>query len=100
MPASPARLLDHPNCKGDTLSTVGVATMSYPASSIAAFNMGGVMPRGWWTVTDWVTMETSTEDGGGDHTARASWMVLTQLVVRHIKSFVSVEATRSLPPAV
>lgn len=33
-------------------------------------------------------METLTEDGGGDSNARASWMVLTQLVVRHIMSFV------------
>ena len=31
------------------------------------------------TVTDWVTIDTSTEEGGGVSEVRASWMVLTQL---------------------
>ena len=33
-------------------------------------------------MTDCVTMDTSTEDGGGDSEERASWMVFTQLGMR------------------
>ena len=49
---------------------------------MAAFNMEGERARGCWMVTDWVTIDTSTEEGGGDNEARASWMVLTQLAVK------------------
>ena len=87
MPASPARLLDHPGCEEDKVSVEGVARMSYPASSMVALSMEAVRARGWWMVTDWVTMETSTDDGGGANATRASWMVLTQLVVRSVMSF-------------
>ena len=70
MPTSPVRPLDHPGWQGDKVSKVGVVRMSYPASSMAALSMRSVRARGWWIVTDWVTVETSTEDGGGANAVR------------------------------
>ena len=61
------------------VSSVGVETMSKPTSSIADLMSAGESSFEWVTVTVCVTIDTSTDVGGGTSEDKASSIVLTQL---------------------